>query len=105
MMGYGLTNFPPAAGLGTDGLAEHADKIEAGLNRMGRGMDSAGRSIRTGLVVVGIGIGIGLAVIGTGMILQALTNQPRRRRRRKRPGEGGPENVLGDDISYSQDED
>ncbi|TPX63689.1 hypothetical protein SpCBS45565_g06434 [Spizellomyces sp. 'palustris'] len=50
-------------GLGTNGLAEHADKIEAGLNRMGSGMDSAGRSIKTGLVVVGIGLGIGLTVI------------------------------------------
>ncbi|KND01337.1 uncharacterized protein SPPG_03149 [Spizellomyces punctatus DAOM BR117] len=52
-----------AAGLGTNGLAEHADKIEAGLNRMGSGMDSAGKSIKTGLVVVGIGLGIGLTVI------------------------------------------
>ncbi|KAI8921195.1 hypothetical protein PhCBS80983_g04681 [Powellomyces hirtus] len=80
-----------AAGLGTDGLQEHADKISSGLHRMGDGMDSAGSSIKTGLVVVGVCMGFGLTVIGMGMILEALfedADEGRRcrgtRRRRKR---------------------
>ncbi|KAI9104527.1 hypothetical protein DFS34DRAFT_645232 [Phlyctochytrium arcticum] len=82
-----------AAGLGTNGLAEHADKIESGLNRMGRGMDSAGKSIRAGLIVVGIGIGIGLTVMGCGMLLTGLgdwkTAEARRARRKRSSGRKG----------------
>ncbi|KAJ3176593.1 hypothetical protein HDU87_004921 [Geranomyces variabilis] len=79
-----------AAGLGTNGLADHADKIESGLTRMGDGMEAAGRSVRAGLVVVGIGIGIGLSVMGAGMVLRAWLGDAcerdcdRRRRRRRR---------------------
>ncbi|KAI8587684.1 hypothetical protein BDZ88DRAFT_424415 [Geranomyces variabilis] len=79
-----------AAGLGTNGLADHADKIESGLTRMGDGMEAAGRSVRAGLVVVGIGIGIGLSVMGAGMVLRAWLGEAcdrdcgRRRRRRRR---------------------
>ncbi|KAI8906219.1 hypothetical protein DFJ77DRAFT_477991 [Powellomyces hirtus] len=97
-----------AAGLGTHGLADHADKIEAGLNRMGDGMDNAGRSIRAGLIVVGIGLGLGLTVMGAGMILQAvLEDQVRRQRRvmriRKRRKGGHHRDQRRDSDSGSGD--
>ncbi|KAJ3132677.1 hypothetical protein HDU90_006729 [Geranomyces variabilis] len=75
-----------AAGMGTAGLQEHADKIFAGLHRMGDGMDSAGRNVRWGLIVVGLGVGFGLTVIGVGIILEALVEDDFRGRRPRKSG-------------------